>query len=502
MPDAAVISVQDYRPAPAWWQRCPQWFLASAAFILLGTALIKFLSALQEVQVLGRTDPVFWFLTKRQFLAVTAIVEGIVAGLILRSNSVAATSRNLFLILALSATSLFYRLVVWWSGYTGECSCLGNAAQWLGTTPATVNLAAQVLLGYMLVGSAAILAWQRLYRPKGARVIGLAVVVVSLCRGFWAEGAVDPSNAWQITGEITTISDAASGRSGRPRGGISGKSVLTHKFSLVLDERGSWNIKLATSADNFNQVIEQGCDGTNIYGMLDGSGGTSSIQGKSVAYANSAVIYPGVIKGFGPGMRNVWWLFCSPYVLGFEGETNCLSFISPLRRNPQATIFCRQSLRDRSPRLGLENSQIFNARPSEVDARPIMTLQVSESAAIEGVNYPQITLIRSYDSSGTANVSTSTVRCDAPKRISWTRPFIPEFNGRTSVMDTRSPSVRTEYIGTNWKSETEVSQLTSARRTLTIAERPQTRPRVWFIGAVLLIAGVFVIRSLARRRKA
>ena len=174
MPNEAAMCIQDTRSLPTWWHRSQQWFLLSAALILIVTAVIKLLSALQEVQVLGRLDPVFWFLTKRQLLVVTAMLEGIVAGIILKSNRREATYVTLILVFSLSSIFLCYRLGLWWSGYSGECSCFGNATQWLGTSPDIMNRAAQFLLGYLLAGSTGMLAWRhvRASRPSEPRTLG------------------------------------------------------------------------------------------------------------------------------------------------------------------------------------------------------------------------------------------------------------------------------------------------------------------------------------------
>jgi hypothetical protein len=132
-------------------------FLMSAGWLLLLTAIIKFMSAMQEVRVLGQPDPLLDFLSTRQLLALTALLEAGVAAVILWAGRAVAASEKLLLVLWLAMMFLLYRLGLWWIGHQGGCSCMGNAAQWLGASPATLDIAAKVLLAYLLLGSLAFL---------------------------------------------------------------------------------------------------------------------------------------------------------------------------------------------------------------------------------------------------------------------------------------------------------------------------------------------------------
>jgi hypothetical protein len=137
--------------------RLTRLFLMSAGWIFLLTAVIKFMSAMQEARVLGRPDPLLEFLTTRQLLALTALLEAGVAVVILWAGRAVAGSEKLLLVLWLAMMFLLYRLGLWWIGHQGGCNCMGNAAQWLGASPATLDIAAKVLLAYLLLGSFALL---------------------------------------------------------------------------------------------------------------------------------------------------------------------------------------------------------------------------------------------------------------------------------------------------------------------------------------------------------
>jgi protein O-mannosyl-transferase len=152
--------------------RLTRLFLMSAGWIFLLTAAIKFMSAMQEVRVLGRPDPLLEFLTTRQLLALTALLEAGVAAVILWAGRAVAASEKLLLVFWLSTIFLLYRLGLWWIGHQGGCNCMGNAAQWLGTSPEKLNSIATVLLAYLVVGSSGLLVWKAMLFGRKASALG------------------------------------------------------------------------------------------------------------------------------------------------------------------------------------------------------------------------------------------------------------------------------------------------------------------------------------------
>jgi hypothetical protein len=156
------------RRSPRWQEsgRLARLLLMSAGWIFLLTAGIKFMSAMQEVRVLGRPDPLLEFLSTRQLLALTALLEAGVAAVILWAGRAVAVSEKLLLVLWLSTMFLLYRLGLWWIGYQGGCNCMGDAAHWLGTSPEHLDTAAKVLLLYLLMMSSVLLLTRRFLPTK------------------------------------------------------------------------------------------------------------------------------------------------------------------------------------------------------------------------------------------------------------------------------------------------------------------------------------------------
>lgn len=119
--------------------------------ILLGTALAKLVSSLQEASVLGEPDPLFKFLSTRQLLFGTAALELVVVrSLTLRDSS---TLWKLTVLLWLSSGFLIYRLGLLWVGQAGACPCVGNVTGWLGLSTSAADWYSRLLLGYLFVGS-------------------------------------------------------------------------------------------------------------------------------------------------------------------------------------------------------------------------------------------------------------------------------------------------------------------------------------------------------------
>ncbi len=131
-----------------------QMFQGSAAVVLGLTAVCKLVSVGGEARILGVADPIFYFLTTRQLLLITATIEMIVALYLLKgAHSITKSS----LILWLATAFIAYRVGLWLMHYKG-CACLGTVSQWLPVSPATVDLLMKVVLAYLTLGSAICLA--------------------------------------------------------------------------------------------------------------------------------------------------------------------------------------------------------------------------------------------------------------------------------------------------------------------------------------------------------
>ena len=134
-----------------------RFFVISAGVLLLLTALAKLVSAAGSAKALGALDPVFLVPFRYVFLTV-GLVEIGVAAICLFGKQM----RNQALLLAwLSSCFLIYRLFLVYIGYAEPCHCMGTLTDALHIPPHTANLALEIVLGYLLLGSYATLFWLR-----------------------------------------------------------------------------------------------------------------------------------------------------------------------------------------------------------------------------------------------------------------------------------------------------------------------------------------------------
>lgn len=134
-------------------------FLRGAFFLLLITAGAKLVSTYHPIPLLFVPDSVFPLLSKRQVLATAAVLELVVALLIVIS---ANTQLKLAGTAWLSFLFLTYRLGLLLSHAPAYCPCLGTLGQDLGLSPQFVSgsmLAASIAL---FLGSSLGLASARL----------------------------------------------------------------------------------------------------------------------------------------------------------------------------------------------------------------------------------------------------------------------------------------------------------------------------------------------------
>lgn len=128
--------------------------------MLLTTALVKLVSALQGSAFLYRADPVFPMLIDSELLCIAGLLEVAVAVVLFLCRSVA-----LRVVLLVSVCNLFvgYRLARWIVGGTGHCLCLGYLGQWLHLRPIVLDWLGYALLAYLVC--AAYYCAYRLWSP-------------------------------------------------------------------------------------------------------------------------------------------------------------------------------------------------------------------------------------------------------------------------------------------------------------------------------------------------
>jgi hypothetical protein len=129
-------------------------YFYSAAAILVLVALLKISSIQDSVRYFLLEDPVFAFLTNRQVISLSAILELGIAMLLLKD---ARLVFKLTALLGLSSVLISYRIGLWWIDPQAPCKCYGRATDWLHIQPETADLAMKCILGYFVIGSLLVL---------------------------------------------------------------------------------------------------------------------------------------------------------------------------------------------------------------------------------------------------------------------------------------------------------------------------------------------------------
>ena len=130
-----------------------QWFLYSAAVVLMLTAVAKFISSMAHEKIMLAVDPLTGFQFNNLF-RIIGVVEVAVA-------LVCIFGRQLWFrvgLVAWLATSFSaYRIGLVLVGYRRPCHCLGNLTDALHIPPQTADTAMKIILAYLLLGSYATL---------------------------------------------------------------------------------------------------------------------------------------------------------------------------------------------------------------------------------------------------------------------------------------------------------------------------------------------------------
>lgn len=143
-----------------------QYFHVSAAALLLVVGSSKVLEALKEIPLLQLKDPVFDFVTRRQLLCLTGLVE-IVAALIVVLN--ASSTVKSVLLVYLSSNFMLYRLFALLVGSGEPCHCLGVLTSIFFLRPKTSEKIAASIAIYLLVGSCTFWISDLIKHPRRAQ---------------------------------------------------------------------------------------------------------------------------------------------------------------------------------------------------------------------------------------------------------------------------------------------------------------------------------------------
>jgi len=130
-------------------------FFVSSGFVLILTAMAKYLSSFGSVQILNMPDPVFNIPFRDVFRA-AAIVELLVACVCLFVKSIYLRASVLAWV---SSIFVVYRFGLVYLHYHKPCNCLGSMTQVLHIPQQIADMGIRIVLIYLFVGSYGILFW-------------------------------------------------------------------------------------------------------------------------------------------------------------------------------------------------------------------------------------------------------------------------------------------------------------------------------------------------------
>jgi hypothetical protein len=149
---------------------CSSVFIISAALILVTTAAAKLYSAGGAMRILGVADPILE-ISFRHVLVLAAVLE-------LGTALVCLVWRTRFwpvcMVAWLGTIFLVYRAGVWLTGASKPCQCLGALTDALHLSPQAADRVALLLLGYLVIGSYALLLKEFQMSPGARRSCALA----------------------------------------------------------------------------------------------------------------------------------------------------------------------------------------------------------------------------------------------------------------------------------------------------------------------------------------
>lgn len=287
-------------------------------------------------------------------------------------------------------------------------------------------------------------------------------------------------------------------------------SPILLKFALQVCDDGRWHMRVANANDEFENGSELAWDRTNLFVLAHRSGGTIELGNKTQNYEETGHIYRNTFpKDLNETIGSVWWLLCSPYVLGFNVETNCPSVFRFM--SLPKTIFYRQVTPNSNSRLGLQEGALFLVPPKSAEEHPFCTLHVLSLDETNGIAYPRLTKVERFDiykldtNGRPESVVAYTIKCEPPTAVSTPITFKPAINRLASIVDVREENHLTEYIGQEWLDENAIQELTKVgqafawRKAEPAMTPPKSKSRV-LVFLFLGCAGLVFLISIFRRK--
>ena len=147
-------------PRPMSRPDLANWFRLSAGTILALTAVAKLLSLISGAKILETPEPFVGIPFRYVMLGAGALELGAALVCFLSRNRVLALG-----MVAWVATMIaLYRVNLWWLDWRMPCGCLGTFTDILHLSPGQADTIMRAILGYLLLGSYALLLrwwWER-----------------------------------------------------------------------------------------------------------------------------------------------------------------------------------------------------------------------------------------------------------------------------------------------------------------------------------------------------
>ena len=203
-------------PAKPQFVKIRSRFLVASAVVLSLTALAKVASLAHSAKVLAARDPVFPWLSVRDMLLGSLIIESAAVFLLFGPISV---QKKLATLLWLCSVFWMYRLGLYLVGFDGFCACLGTASEWAHLPSATVDILARACL-FSLTGGALIFlllgdremlrafSSRRRNRPavtSGPRILSLFLLALTtFCRSHAQTYEIQGTAEYRIYSQVST----------------------------------------------------------------------------------------------------------------------------------------------------------------------------------------------------------------------------------------------------------------------------------------------------------
>jgi hypothetical protein len=133
--------------------RLTKWFLLSAGGVLAVTGIAKIWSTFGQARLMAVTDPLLGL----TFGHLMVLVGGAELGIALACLFSRRQALLLGLVAWLATNFVVYRLGLRWMDWHRPCGCMGNLTDALHLSPQLADSIMKGILGYLLVGSYALL---------------------------------------------------------------------------------------------------------------------------------------------------------------------------------------------------------------------------------------------------------------------------------------------------------------------------------------------------------